>query len=267
MVIADRISEPVWERFEREGYVRLGRVMDDQRLAAMRLRIDDIMLGAPSVDYERVRMQLDVDPQRDGNPGPMSVGHKGATLNYRKIEQLEYDPTFLAYMKQPLLRHICARVYGPDTAVGCFRAMFMNKPAHEGTHLQWHQDRWTDLDRDPEVTVWATLDDSTVANGCLKIIPRSHHTLLNPESGAGFLSPQQVEEVDATQVPHYLEMKAGEGVLLHNWTLHSSEVNTTDIPRRAFSVCFLDARTISASGRMWPVIFGQGELMLAAEEV
>ena len=32
------------------------------------------------------------------------------------------------------------------------RAMFMNKPANKGTFLPWHQDRWTALDRDPQIT-------------------------------------------------------------------------------------------------------------------
>ena len=41
----------------------------------------------------------------------------------------------------------------------------------------------------------------------------------------------------------HLELKAGEVALLHNWLLHSSDVNKTSIARRAFSVCYLDART------------------------
>jgi hypothetical protein len=32
-------------------------------------------------------------------------------------------------------------------------------------------------------------------------------------------------------------------VLLHNWTLHRSMVNTTARPRRGFSVCYIDAGT------------------------
>ena len=62
--------------------------------------------------------------------------------------------------------------------------------------------------------------------------------------------------------PEFLELKAGEGVLLHNWMLHSSEVNSTDMPRRAFSVCYMDARTVSSRGHAFPVIFGEGALTL-----
>ena len=256
------LTDVEWETFQLEGYLRLGRVMDDAELGVLGQRIDDIMLGNANVDYDRIQMQLDRDPDRDGKPGPQSRGHKGSTLLYRKVQQLEYDPDYLRYMRKPLMRDICARAYGEETDIACFRAMFMNKPAHEGTDLPWHQDRWKELDRDPRITVWAALNDATVANGCVKIIPRSHHALINPESGSGFLTPLQIEEWVATREAEYLELKAGEGVLLHNWTLHSSEVNRTAVPRRAFSVCYLDAATQSAKGHSWEVIFGENALVL-----
>ena len=47
-----------------------------------------------------------------------------------------------------------------------------------------------------------------------------------------------------------MEVEAGEAVLMHNWLLHASDVNRTDIPRRAFSVCYMDAETKSKDGWM-----------------
>jgi phytanoyl-CoA hydroxylase len=263
-MVRESLTEEEWGHFSREGYVRLGRVLDNEELVVLGQRIDDIMLGTANVDYGRTMMQLDSDPEKDGRPGPQSVGHKGATLAYRKIQGLEYDPDYLAYMQKPLMQHICKRVYGNDTAVACFRAMFMNKPAREGTELQWHQDRWSDLDRDPQVTVWAALNDATIANGCVKIVPGSQDKLLNPDSGAGFLNSDQIDQLVAEVEPEYLELKAGEGVLLHNWLLHSSEVNSTEIPRRAFSVCYMDAATVSQRGHQWPIVFGEGSLTRAS---
>jgi phytanoyl-CoA hydroxylase len=263
-MVRETLSAEEWAHYDREGYVRLGRVMDDEELNLLGQRIDDIMMGTADIDYSRTMMQLDSDPERDGNPGPQSKGHKVATLSYRKIQDLEYDSAYLNYMQKPLMRHICGHVHGEETPVSCFRAMFMNKPAHEGTELQWHQDRWSDLDRDPQITVWAALNDATIANGCVKIVPGSQSNLVNAEHGAGFLSQEQMDELVAESEPEYLELKAGEGVLLHNWMLHSSEVNSTDIPRRAFSVCYMDAATVSSRGNQFPVVFGDGALSLEA---
>ena len=264
-MVREFIADWQWARFEEDGFLRLGPVMDVEELTLLGERIDAIMLGTAKIDYGRISMQLDRDPSRQSKPGQISMGHKGTTLCYRKIQQLEYHPDFLAYMRKPLMRDICRRAYGPDTAVACFRAMFMNKPAREGTELQWHQDRWTDLDRDPKVTIWAALNDATVANGCIKIIPRSHRTLLNPSHRTGFLSPEQIEEVAEKYRPVYLELAAGEAILLHNWTLHSSEINTTEEPRRAFSVCYMDAATKSKKGSRREVIFGEDALVLDQE--
>ena len=168
----------------------------EAELEALQQRMDDIMLGRAPLDYDRMAMQLDREPGT-GKPGPQSKGHKGATLSYRKIQDLEYDPHFLAYMQKPLFRHICARVYGDETTVACYRAMFMNKPAREGTPLIWHQDRWRYLDRDPLITIWTALDPATIANGCVQIVPGAHHKLINPSSGSGFLTPEQAEELNA----------------------------------------------------------------------
>ena len=60
----------------------------------------------------------------------VSTGHKGTTLQYRKIMGLEQDPVYLAYMQHPLFRQITRRYIGEDVSI--FRAMFMNKPAEKG---------------------------------------------------------------------------------------------------------------------------------------
>ena len=254
-----QISEEQWQHFWEEGYLRLGRVMDDGELDALQQRIDDIMLGKVSVNGD-IPMQLDSKTGKYSEKRTSTKGHKIATLNYRKIQGLEFDPVFLSYMQKPLFREICAKAYGPSTPIACFRAMFMNKPARKGTLLPWHQDRFGVLDRDPIVTVWMALDPATIDNGCVKIIPRSHRSLINPDHPSSFLTEEQTNAVLAESKPVYLELQAGEAVLLHNWLLHSSEVNKTDIPRRAFSVCYMDAATKANDGKTFSAIFGEGAL-------
>lgn len=255
------LTEGQWRQYERDGYLRLGKLLADDELAALQQRIDDIMLGKAEVNYDKMLMQLDSDSGRYESAGPQSSGFKGATLGYRKIQELEFDPLFLAFMQRPIFREICARVYGAATPVSCFRAMFMNKPAKRGTFLPWHQDRWADLDRDPLVTVWAALDPATVANGCVQFIPASHQQgIINPAHGSGFLTPEQAKQYGPPERVEYLELQAGEVALLHNWLLHGSDVNKTDTPRRAFSVCYMDGRTRSKSGKSFSVIFGEQAL-------
>ncbi|MBM3280334.1 MAG: hypothetical protein FJY95_19980, partial [Candidatus Handelsmanbacteria bacterium] len=126
------LSQAELAQFHEQGFVRLGQVTRPEQIAALGQRIDEIMLGQAPIDYERIMMQLDRVAGDDSGPGPQSKGHKGVTLAYRKIQDLELDPLFLAYLQHPLCADICARVYGEETPIACFRAMFMNKPAGKG---------------------------------------------------------------------------------------------------------------------------------------
>jgi phytanoyl-CoA hydroxylase len=240
-----------WERY---GFMRLGRVPSDEELEALRQRIDDLMLGR--VSTEEIWFQLDSE---SGDYGALKFGDgswAGATLSYRKIEALEKDPLFRAYIRDPRFRGITRELIGPEVSI--YRAMFMNKPAQRGTHLPYHQDagsQWQ-LDRDPFVTIWTALDDATVENGCMQVIPGSHNLGLLSERGHT-ITPEQEAEFAPEKKSVYLEAKAGEAILLHNLLLHRSGINTTDQPRRAFSVCYMDTATrdISGRGRVYPVVF------------
>jgi hypothetical protein len=259
--MANAMTDQQWQFYQDNGYVNLGKLLSDQDLDALRQRIDDIMLGKADVNYDKMLMQLDSKTGDYADAGTQSRGHKGPTLEYRKIQDLEFDPLYLQYMQRPIFQDICRRQYG-DTPIACFRAMFMNKPAHKGTYLPWHQDRWKFLDRDPLVTVWTALDPATVGNGCVQVIPGSHKKgLINPDHDSGFLTKDQAAEHCPTDKVVYLELKAGEVTLLHNWLLHCSDVNKTDISRRAFSVCYMDGKTKHHKGsEEYTTIFGPGAL-------
>ena len=88
-----------WEEFDQEGFLSLGQVATNKQIADMQKCINDIMLGLASVNYDQIMMQLDRESDT-GRPGPQTKGHKGPTLLYRKIQQLEFAPIFLNYMRQ-----------------------------------------------------------------------------------------------------------------------------------------------------------------------
>lgn len=261
-----KLTEEQWREFEELGYLRLGKI-DPADLERLGEEIEAIMLGKARVDYTRLLMQLDSETGAYEDAGEQSKGFKGSTLNYRKIQELEYVPEFLQFLQRPLFQHICERVYGRETDVSIFRTMFMNKPANRGTFLPWHQDRWTALDRDPLITVWTAIDPATKANGCVQVVPKSHaYGLINPTHPSGFLSKAQSAAICTDDRIVYLEMEPGEMVLLHNYLLHASDINRSAISRRALSVCYMDANTLNngkPSG--YPVAFGKNALK--AEEL
>ena len=241
------LSPQQWSDFDTHGYVRLGAATTPTELSDLRERIDAIMLGTAPIDISVLDMQLDSSNGQYGSLPGGGRGSRGATLNYRKIQRLEFDPLFREYMEKPIFQEICEQCYGEETPISCFRAMFMNKPANRGTLLPWHQDAWSNLDRQPIVTIWTALDPATIDNGCVEVVPGTHKLgLVNPAHASGFLNDEQVEKY-CTNVPtEFIELEAGESVLLHNWLMHRSDTNKTSISRRAFSVCYLDGRTVTS---------------------
>jgi ectoine hydroxylase-related dioxygenase (phytanoyl-CoA dioxygenase family) len=119
------------------------------------------------------------------------------------------------------------------------------------------------------VTIWTALDPATKENGCVQILPGTHRFgIINTQHDSGFLTEQQAEQALHEGEVVFCELEPGECMLLHNWLLHSSDKNHSQQSRRAFSVCYADARTkdigsekSSEPSGVMPVVFGKGALI------
>lgn len=234
-----------WDTFDRDGIVSLGRVVGDDVAIALGARADDLATGR--FENPHVRLQADTGGEYDDLPEAVTGFVKPGTP-YRKVQGLEHDDRFRDVLGLPIVTEICDRTYGAHAGISIFRAMVMNKPAAQGTVLPWHQDGGTvwGLDRDPLVTLWLALDDATPESGCMDVIPGSHRlgllstlgSTLAPEAAARHCPPDRVRS---------LPVARGEMVMFHNWLIHRSGVNHSRLPRRAFTTCLMDSRTISVS--------------------
>ncbi len=243
------LTEAEWQELEAIGYVRLGVILPEGEINRLCGRIDEIMLG--KIRYEGMRMQLCPSASEAEEMTGFSARHKGSSLKYRKIQELEMDPLFLKYIQHPLFRHITRKKIGEN--VGVFRSMFFNKPAEGGVPLVWHQDgRSWNLSIPEEITIYTALDPQTRENGCLTVIPYSHkecpiHTV-DREDDIQKYAPEEKRA--------YMEMDKGEVILFKTKLLHSSLVNTTNRPRRAFSIAFIHADACqTVSGERYPQVF------------
>jgi phytanoyl-CoA hydroxylase len=243
----ERDIEPALARYRAEGYAPIGRVLGDEAIEALRARSDDLMLGR--VTYPGLFFQ------RDRNTGnyddlPYGLGYEGPSLDYRKLEKLELDPLFFAYLNNPLFARL-ALAFAPG-GVSVYRATLFTKPAAGGTPLPWHQDdgRFWGIDRPPVLQIWTALDDAPPEAGCVEVLPRSH--LAGIATAMGGLVPPSLVAERATGGGVLLGARAGEAYLLHNHLWHRSGVNRTGRPRRAFTVCYLDAATRCMRKRRQP---------------
>ena len=230
----------IYADFRRDGFARVGRIASEDTLVQLRARIDQIMLG--EIRYEGMFFQRDT---HTGKYEDLSFGrgYEGPSLNYRKVEKLERDPVFLEWIRQPFFRKLCADLVAPD--ISLYRALIFNKSAETGgSSLPWHQDggRFWGLSQDPTLQIWTALDDAPIGGGCIEVVRGSHEAGLATPLG-GVVPAELVEAQAAESRKELIPAVSGEVLLIHNHLWHRSSRSTTGLPRRALTVCYMDAQT------------------------
>jgi phytanoyl-CoA hydroxylase len=225
--------------FRARGWARLGRVASDGALDRLRARADDLMSGR--VVLEGLFFQHDAATGRYSELA-FGRGWEGPSSSYRKIEKLERDPLFRAWLENPVFEEVVRAVVGEEAAL--YRAALFNKSARGGTELPWHQDggSFWGLDRAPELQIWTALDEVPPESGCVEVVDGSHLAGLATPLG-GTIPQDLVERAGADTRKLAIPAQAGEVLLIHNWLWHRSGVNSTGLPRRAFSVAYMPAAT------------------------
>lgn len=225
--------------FFAHGYARLGVQAPAETVRALGDRIDDLMLGR--VKYEGMFFQHDSKSGRYEDLA-FGAGWVGPSLDYRKVEKLEKDPLFLAWISNPLFEQIARRLI--DGPVHLYRALMFGKSASGGTELPWHQDggEFWGLDREPFLQFWTALDDAPLDAGCVEVLPDSHLGGLATREG-GIVPQALLDAARAEERAVPLPARAGEVIMIHNHVWHRSRRNRTQRPRRGLTVCLLDAQT------------------------
>ncbi|GLZ35885.1 hypothetical protein Lesp02_80720 [Lentzea sp. NBRC 105346] len=158
-----------------------------------------------------------------------------------KISKLLYDVAVL-----PKIAGVLTGVIGPN--VKMMQSMLFIKA--EGKPGQaWHQDETHIPTRDQSLTaVWIALDDATVENGCLWVLPGSHRRK--------FLYPDREQHdarFDCTKEAHGftdedaipVELEAGSALVFDGHLLHRSLPNTGKHGmRRAYVTHYMSADSL-----------------------
>jgi phytanoyl-CoA hydroxylase len=228
---------PALAEFSSRGYARLGRVVSEDGLAALGARVDDLMNAR--VQHEGLFFQRDSTTGRYEDLA-FGKGWQGPSTDYRKIEKLELDPLFRAFIGNSLHERIArALIPGP---VALYRAVLFTKSASGGTALPWHQDggAFWGVSPAPFLQIWTALDDCTIDAGCVEVLPGSHRDGLATHQG-GVIVAEQLRKARAEERALPLPARAGESILIHNHLWHRSGINRTGRRRSALSVCLMTA--------------------------
>ncbi|MFO0550860.1 MAG: phytanoyl-CoA dioxygenase family protein [Polyangiaceae bacterium] len=246
------------DEYRARGFARLGRVLDDDALAPLRERADDLMLGR--VVHAGMFFQHDAESGRYEDLA-LGKGYIGPSLEYRKLEKLELDERFRGLVELPLFERI-ARLAIEDAdseGVALYRSVLFSKSARGGSDIPWHQDggRLWGLDRTPTLQIWVALDDAPEHGGCLEFYPESHLGGLATPLGGVIPSELIAAREAARALPprELVPARAGEALLVHNLVWHRSGRSASGAPRRAVTTCYISGATRCVRQRRAPRSF------------
>lgn len=157
----------------------------------------------------------------------------------------DLDPEFSRFSRTPEIKQLVSEL-GIEQPL-LLQSMYIFKQPHIGGEVTCHQDA-TFLFTKPlrMVGLWFALEDATVENGCLWVIPGGHELGLKSRFVRADGGGTRFETLDDTGWPleklQPLEVKKGSLIVLHGLLPHLSRENTSAKSRHAYTLHVIDAR-------------------------
>ena len=207
--------------FWENGYLALERFLTDAELAEIRSAVDELVAAAEGLTASTER--YDIGPPR---PGAEPVVR-------RIFNPAEADPRLEAVALNDRVLDVVESLIGPD--IEFHHGKVNLKWPHGGAEVAWHQDLAffphtnTDL-----VACMFYLDDATVENGCLLVLPGSHRYGVLDHFAEGLFVGAVTEALKLLPMDQVrpIEVPAGSMTVHHCLTLHASKENLSSKPRR-----------------------------------
>lgn len=219
------------DRFTSEGFFITDPMLDLELL-------DEI---AHDFDSAREVMDRELDEKRSG------LTTRGQRYFIPRMHQASEACKRLVTDAQ--LTGIAVDIVGPNVRLYWNQAVI--KPAETGASFAWHQDSgYGVLEPLEYLTFWIPLDDATLENGCIWVIPGSHKRGLLQHIVDEDMGDEVGYRGQEEGIP--VPVKRGQVVGFSSLMLHRSGPNTTEAPRRAYVVQYCTTETVSVeTGEPW----------------
>ena len=154
-----KITKQQKQQYQDEGYLILDRVIPNNFLKLLQDECQAFV--------DQVNLQMD---QKDTDVLGINHRHK----RYFIANCFQQEPKLRDFLFSDVMAEVCQATLG-DTAY-LFWEQYVVKGAEEGMKFSWHQDSGYVgyPDHRPYLTCWCALDDMTIENGTVHILPFSH---------------------------------------------------------------------------------------------
>ena len=248
--IFDETGPELVAHYRELGFALLGDALSAAEVAAVNadaLRLCRGEFGDIGYGYGEVGRELDGGQQ----PIALSTGESDADV-LRRFLCIHYphkvSPAAYEALRNPRIVSALVDVIGPN--VKAMQSMLFVKS--EGKPGQaWHQDEFFIPTRDRSLTaVWIALDDATIENGCLWVLPGSHRRgVIYPARDQN--DPRFDCTTEAFDFPYTdddavpVEIPAGTALIFNGYLLHRSLENSGKHGyRRALANHYMSAESL-----------------------
>jgi len=247
----EALSQPEVDRFRRDGYLKFRQVIDDDDLEDLRVALDRTI--AEELGRE----------DATGLPPEFAFGHDRKNAPWREgtrpihqfVNMWKVVPEYRDVLDNASITG-AVRDLMSVKRVRLWHDQVISKPPGDNRHFAMHHDFYFwPLDRPRMISCWLALDDATVDNGCMHVVPGSHRDPRFQPRGCDLspdihLSPTPMgpgepcclyDEVRTWGADRAtpVELKAGECMFHHCLNYHLTPENRTDRQRRAFVMIFM----------------------------
>ncbi len=183
------------------------------------------------------------DEVKNSNIIDSKHGIRSANKKFKSIEKLANSEKVI---------NLASSILGSKPEI--VRVIYFDKTPDKNWLVSWHQDKTIALNKKTEIEGWGVwsikdnthhvqptldvlnkmvtfrlhLDDADKNNGCLKVIPQSHHL--------GILSHSELTNVVNTKNAYLCEVEAGDLVIMKPHIIHSSSKSINPKHRRVVHI-------------------------------
>ena len=224
-----RLSSAEVAHYQSEGWVVPQYRVDARRIDGLVSALEQLLLDNPGVRPEKL-----VSAHVVAGPGQVA-----------NSEGVRGSRAFLDLAMERDIVELVSGVIGDDVILwGCH---IFCKPAGHGYETPWHQDgHYWPIRPLANCTVWLALEPSTRANGCLRVIPRSHqgkvlHAHLHEDRSDLTLNQRLASGTFDEGSAVDLELEPGQMSLHDIHMIHGAAANTSAQRRTGVALRYMPA--------------------------
>jgi phytanoyl-CoA hydroxylase len=230
--------------FERNGFLKGDIMLDEDEVELLREELDLVMEGKSVKKPVLNHNMLEGDSLYDNMK--MTVSAKVVQI----VNIWMASDAFFKHTAHPQICEEIAQLCQTDT-VRVWHDQIQYKPPVTGGPTIWHQDHpaWPIIQPADLVSAWVALDDATVENGCMWMVPGSHkwgdqqkYLASTPDFKPYHKQPELLPEGAVVHAEPF-EIKKGQVGYHHSLTWHGSPHNRSPFKRRAIAVHYMPGHT------------------------